>query len=354
MNKIYRTLLATLALGMCVSACRDNDKPDPSVHTLKQDLSEQTSFDKWIRQNYTSPYNVRLLYSMEDIQANRSYNYAPASLENSMKLAKIVLHAWYGAYNEVVGTADFMKKTTPRELFFIGSAQWNGDGTITQGTAEGGLKVTLFQVNWLDVNDPQALNKTFFKVMHHEFSHILHQNKIWPDEYNTISAEDYSPTAWFNRHKMEDYTTKGFVTAYASSQPREDIAEVTAAYITFTDAEWDAIMQSAGEDGKAKINKKIDIMKDYMQKTWGINMDKLRQVALRRLTEVPRLNLLEDSWKELLNPESAKPAARSLQTFASYRDEMRQSISQYTNFLDLTQGHRPGDMRCALLPMLTH
>lgn len=349
-TRIYRALLASLAFGLCFSACKDNDKPDPSIHALKPDRTERTAFDQWIRANYTDAYNVQLLYNMEDIQADRSRNLAPAQLENSMKLAKIVLHAWYGAYDEVTGGTDFMRRTSPRQLFFIGSAMWNGDGTITQGTAEGGLKVTLFQVNWLNVNNPQELNKTFFKVMHHEFSHILHQNKIWPDEYNTISTE-YSPSAWANRREMKEYASLGFVTAYAGSQPREDIAEVTAALITFTDAEWTQLRNAAGEEGRAKMDKKIAIVKKYMLDTWGIDMDRLRAVALRRLTEAPRLQLLEADWMPLLTGRALPFSSEAL---ASARAAAWARLDQQASFLDLSRNHTPGDDRCALLPMLTH
>lgn len=350
MNRLYSTLLGLLALAGSLASCKDTDKPDPAFHALKQDLTEQTAFDKWLRTNYTDAYNVQLLYHMEDIQADRSRNLAPAELENSMKLAKIVLHAWYGAYDEVTGSSDFMRRTTPRQLFFIGSAMWNGDGTITQGTAEGGLKVTLFQVNWLDINDPNALNKTFFKVMHHEFSHILHQNKIWPDEYNTISTE-YSPNAWANRRSMKEYASLGFVTAYAGSQPREDIAEVTAALITFTDAEWAAVRQAAGDEGRAKLDKKISIVKKYMLDTWGIDMDRLRAIALRRLTEVPRLDLLEADWKPLLG---ARTLPMSPQALSEARSAFFSALLKQNSFSDLSHGHQPGDDRCALFPMLTH
>ena len=227
----------------------------------------------------------------------------------------------------------------------------NGDGTITQGTAEGGLKVTLFQVNWLNENDPVSLNKTFFKVMHHEFSHILHQNKIWPDEYNTISASDYSPTSWYNRRTLADYAPKGFVTPYASSQPREDIAEVTAALITFSDAEWSAIFTAAGEEGKAKLLKKINIIKTYMKNTWKIDMDALRAISLRRLQEIPHLQLIKPEWEPLLRGLSAP--RRSAHDHAQERALVWGRLLQDRRFLDLTKDHIPGDARCQIIPQYT-
>lgn len=217
LHKIKLSLCAALLVAT-LGGCKDSDQPDPSRRVTKAPAKEMTSFDRWLKENYTDAYNASYIYTLDDIEADRSRNLAPAKLENSMKLAKIIQHAWYGAYDEATGRVDFMRKTSPRQLFIVGSASWNGDGTITQGTAEGGLKVTLYQANWLNVNDPQSLNTTFFKVMHHEFSHILHQNKIWPTtEYDAIS-EGYAPTSWFNRRSLSDYAPLGFITAYASSQ----------------------------------------------------------------------------------------------------------------------------------------
>jgi hypothetical protein len=44
------------------------------------------------------------------------------------------------------------------------------------GTAEGGLKITLYNAESLKPADLDNLNEYFFKTMHNEFSHILHQN----------------------------------------------------------------------------------------------------------------------------------------------------------------------------------
>ena len=86
-----------------------------------------------------------------------------------------------------------MRKHAPAILHIVGSAAWNGDGTITLGTAEGGLKITLYMTNWLNPKDIANMNKWFFKTMHHEFTHILQQDINYPQEYNLISAEDYRP-----------------------------------------------------------------------------------------------------------------------------------------------------------------
>ena len=343
LQKITLTLGLTLLAGV-FTGCKDMDRPDPNRHVTQVQSQPKTAFDNWLKSHYTDSYNVQYIYTLDDIEADRSRNLAPAKLENSMKLAKIILHAWYGAYDEATGRVDFMRKTSPRQLLIVGSASWNGDGTITQGTAEGGLKVTLYQANWLNVNDPQALNTTFFKVMHHEFSHILHQNKIWPTtEYDGIS-EGYAPTSWSNRRQLKDYAPLGFITAYASSQPREDIAEMTACYITFPKSQWDAVMEAAGEEGRAKLNKKMEIIKTYMKGTWGIDMDQLRTIAQRRLEEAAHLNLLEDSWKDLLGsslrafPQTARATEPSPAAYAEAYKAVVEELRRHPKFLEVRAG----------------
>ena len=355
LHKIKLSLCAALLVAT-LGGCKDSDQPDPSRHVSKAEAKEMTSFDRWLKENYTDAYNVSYIYTLDDIEADRSRNLAPAKLENSMKLAKIIQHAWYGAYDEATGRLDFMRKASPRQLFIVGSASWNGDGTITLGTAEGGLKVTLYQANWLNVNDPQWLNTTFFQVMHHEFSHILHQNKIWPTtEYDAIS-EGYAPTSWFNRRSLSDYAPLGFITAYASSQPREDIAEMTACYITYPKSQWDAVMNAAGDEGRAKLNKKMEIIKKYMKGTWGIDMDQLRAIAQRRLEEVVRLPLIESSWQELLGSSlrGMPQAARMLAGYEAARDAVIEELMRHPKFLELQEGEHADHAKCQVITQFFH
>ena len=131
----------------------------------------------------------------------------------------------------------------------------------------------------------------YFQTMHHEFAHILHQTKDYPVEYNSLSEGHYSPSGWNNRHNMSDYAPFGFVTAYGSSQPVEDIAEVTACLLTWTQDQWDTLQTGAGEEGWSIIQQKITIVKNYMKESYGIDMDELRSTIDRRCTELLTMDL---------------------------------------------------------------
>lgn len=285
MKKWYIYPLFFLLAGL-FTACQEDELSSKSVIDIS-DL-KRNDFDKWLLKNYVDAYNIDFKYRMEDIEADFTHNLVPADFDLSVKLAKVVKHAWLEAYDEV-GGVDFTRRNAPKVIQVIGSASWN-QGTYTLGTAEGGIKVTLYLGNWLDPTNAAKLNEYYFKVMHHEFAHILHQTKDYPQEYNLISAGNYAPSGWNNR-KLSEAAPLGFVTSYAGSEPREDIAEITATYLTYTDEQWDEVWKYAGDEGRAIIEQKISIMKKYMKDSWKIDMDKLREIIKRRGNEIKDLDL---------------------------------------------------------------
>lgn len=170
------------------------------------------------------------------------------------------------------------------------------------GTAEGGKKITLYEVNSLDFEnvDIEVLNEYYFKTMHHEFAHILHQKRNYDPSFDRITEGKYVGSDWYfyvaengNSYLREDADAwpEGFVTAYAMSEAREDFVENIAMYVTHDQAYWDNMLKVAGTAGAAIINQKFTIVYNYMLETWGINLDDLREIVLRRQQEIPELDL---------------------------------------------------------------
>ncbi|MGP1538721.1 zinc-binding metallopeptidase [Bacteroides pyogenes] len=327
----YILLSSFLAVGF-LSACNDDDI-DSSKSIFNRSATPKNVFDAWLYKNYIKSYNIDYKYRMEDIEIDFSKNLAPAELEKSMKLAKIIKHVWLEAYVEAAGP-DFMKKHAPAILQIIGSASWNEGGTITLGTAEGGLKITLYMTNWLNPKDIGKMNEYFFKTMHHEFTHILQQDINYPQEYNLISAEDYRPSGWQNRN-LKQASQLGFITPYAGSMAVEDITEITCCYVTYTQEEWDTVLQMAGESGRKKLEQKTAIMKKYMQEVWKIDMDNLKKIVHRRMNEVIQMSLMEPEWEALLSPGISDPkAAAALQLLK------QQLKADYPEALDKMNKHK--------------
>jgi substrate import-associated zinc metallohydrolase lipoprotein len=232
-----------LALAGAFTSCSDDDLDPTSIFQPDPDVLDPTSptykFDKWVKQNYLDPYNMTFTYRMKSVATDPDYNLVPASLEKSMQLAVLTKYLWYDVYDQITGSKDFIRQYGPKMLHLIGSSAVNpSTGTEILGLAEGGLKVSLFVVNDLDPEDAELLNAKYFKTMHHEFSHILHQTKTYPKEFDLINAANYEANTWQDRLGGTTCSL-GFTSPYASGQAREDFAETCANYITRTPEEWE-------------------------------------------------------------------------------------------------------------------
>ena len=51
------------------------------------------------------------------------------------------------------------------------------------------------------------------------------------------------------------------------------------------------MLDKAGETGASIINEKFAIVYNYMFETWGIDLNDLRAIVLRRQLEIPELEL---------------------------------------------------------------
>lgn len=284
--------------------CSDDDLDSKSV--FDGTTVERSDFDNWLLKNYVEPYNINMIYRYSDKDADQNYNVTPAKAENALAIAKLIRHMWVDAYVEAV-SADFLKTYTPRVIQLTGSYKYDTNGQIVLGTAEQGMKVMFYGVNDLDIDNlrvntdnpyeskstkPLDLNYWFFHTMHHEFCHILTQTKNYSTDFQTISAGGYHATDWVN---VTDQMAapEGFVTGYASQEYNEDFAETYATYVTLSEAGWNKIIAQAGTDGAAVINQKLAMVREYFITNWGIDLDTMRSIILRRSSaaELSKINL---------------------------------------------------------------
>ena len=280
MKKIIYSFIVIFAISFC--SCKE-DAPDMNHSIFDTSTPELNSFDSWLRQNYVSAYNMQVYYRLRDVETDFDYNVIPADLQKAKQMALLMKYLWLDAYQEVAADGiHFVRANAPRVMHLIGSAEWDRS-TIRLGTAEGGLKITITQVNDLIPN--QIAEQNFFNTIHHEFAHILHQTKDYPSEYRAISAGDYMPSQWYNRSD-EAAAQAGFVSRYAGSQPQEDFVETLSRYITFTPVQWNEKLQQAGADGRPIIEQKLSIVKKYMKDSWGVDVDQLKTVIARRVNEI--------------------------------------------------------------------
>lgn len=297
MKKYIYIVILGLAVGLGLGSCSEDAPSDPT--NFPTTPVERNAFDQWLLKNFTYPYNVSFLYKMKDIESDMTKNLVPADSAKSTKLAIIIKYLWFDAYAEAIGP-DFIKENVPRVIHLIGSPAFNSNGTIVLGTAEGGQKVTLYTVNSLtdeNLKDYSYLNDYYFHTMHHEFTHILNQKVAYNKNFDKVTASGYVSGDWTNVEDV-DAQKKGFVTAYAMEEGKEDFAEMLSTYVTSTPTQWEKILSTAGANkvdetltARQALEQKLAFVRDYISKSWGLDIDKLRDAVLHRGNELSSLDL---------------------------------------------------------------
>ena len=315
---ILKLLLLSLVLSGIFVSCQEEKFTDSIFDTEDKTLDPNSytyKLDYFLLNNYLEPYNLKFAYKMEDIGTDVEYNLVPTSYKKSCEMAALVKYLWFDVYDKLAGP-DFLKMYGPRIIHLIGSPAYNPtSGTMILGLAEGGIKVSLFRVNDLDHRAVSEMNEFYFKTMHHEFAHILHQIKTYPKDFNLISSKDYNPIGWQDRHENVALSL-GFVSPYAGSQSREDFVEIIANYIVKTDAWWEEALKIAaqgweqedknrpetvmgpfedkdGVNGADILEQKIDICKDWLRTKWNLDLDSIRKEVQYRQANIDMDELMK-------------------------------------------------------------
>ena len=244
----YLLLAAVAIVSFGFVSCSDDDDFGASIFDVVDHPLDRTKhtfpLDTFIKVNFLEPYNLRFIYRMEDIGSDMQKNLVPAAYDKSCELAVLTKYLWYDVYKENAPET-FLQENSPRIIHVIGSKNYNPtQGTEVLGVAEGGLKISLYNVNNLDVSKMDMMNEYFFKTMHHEFGHILDQTHLRPTIFNTISSGHYNATTW-QETKDSVSMGNGFVSSYASSSTSEDWVETLANYITMDSIRWKDMLNTA-------------------------------------------------------------------------------------------------------------
>ena len=290
MKKFLIYLCMFLLPGVWVSCSNDDNEVDKnnSIFEDTGEDAEMNEFDQWLLENYVYPYNLEVKYRLDDNETDVDYDLVPAEYDKAFALARIVKYVWMEAYDEIWGI-ETTRTYVPKVIQMIGNVAYTESGMIL-GQAEQGMKVMLYMVNGLDVNnlDMDMMNEFYFKTMHHEFTHILNQTKAYDPAYDRITEADYIGSDWYQMQD-EEARQEGFISAYAMDRGSEDFAEMVSIYVTNTADTWEAFMQQAGETGRPILEQKFEIVYNYMRDSWGVDLDELREVVQRRQNEIELL-----------------------------------------------------------------
>ncbi len=277
----FKKLLFLLSIPLLLSCSEEEDDLNIPIPGLGGDTWVKDSVDVWLYENYVVPYNIEVKYRFDSYELALNKVLVPPAESKVITVMDAVKKTWIEPYNQEAGE-DFLKKLAPKQFVLVGSAEYNNNGTITLGTAEGGLKVVLFKINDFETENIAEV-KQMLHTIHHEFGHILHQNIMYPEEFKRITT---GYTASWNDFSLQDARSRGFITEYARSQPDDDFVEMLSIMLIEGREGFDAIVGSAPEDAQALLRQKEEIVVRYFKEAWNVdfyNLQTRTQLAIDAL-----------------------------------------------------------------------
>jgi substrate import-associated zinc metallohydrolase lipoprotein len=293
-SKIF--LFSLVGLSTLLSSCKEEELGEvENIPGLGGDTWVQGPIDKWILDSLTTPYNISAKYKWDQFEfTNLTKTIVPPDEAQVVPLLSTIKKAWTVPYVEEAGKV-FYNKYSPKFFILSGSNEYNEEGSITLGTAEGGRKVVLFGVNLFKIKgmqgyvpgrDSSFVKDWFLHTIHHEFGHILHQTVLYPVEYKNITKSLYQGGNWINWSDA-DARRDGFITAYSSLNFDEDFVEMIAMMLTEGKAGFDKIVNSIPEgtsphgvtkaQAQASLRQKEAIVVAYYKNTWNIDFYSLQK-----------------------------------------------------------------------------
>ncbi|KKX51247.1 substrate import-associated zinc metallohydrolase lipoprotein [Sphingobacterium sp. IITKGP-BTPF85] len=180
-----------------------------------------------------------------------------------------------------IGGIPFIKTYTPKQFALFGSGDYDVDGSVKGGTADGGRRITLYGINNFSTENANSVLGNL-QVIHHEFTHILNQNRFIPGEYGRVSVGDYYSNWTAQENTTALARSLGFITPYARKSIGEDFAEVLSHLIVAGQLYYDDFAYNSGKDAYPKFKQKESIVRDYMMQNFNIDVTQL-QIEFQRI-----------------------------------------------------------------------
>ncbi|MCW3467603.1 zinc-binding metallopeptidase [Chitinophaga nivalis] len=293
--------LRVITLCLLVACSKQDNLGDvEDIPGLGGDTWVKGPLDKWLYDSLTVPYNIAVKYKWDQFEFELDKTLVPPKESQVIPVMKAVKKVWMDTYIAAAGEL-FFKRYCPKFFILSGSASWNENGTITLGTAEGGRKVVLYLVNDFRTKDMEGYQpedaarvKQVFRVIEHEFAHILHQQIMYPVTFRQISKGLY--TANWNNISNAKANRDGFVTAYAMASYDEDFAEMIATMLVEGRDGFDRIVNSippgfsangiSQAEARSRLRAKEAQVVSYYQTIWQMDFYRLQA---RTRNEIVRL-----------------------------------------------------------------
>ena len=279
MKTIVKIFTGVSLIGL-IFACNKEDKLNYTLQNY--DTFVPGAIDEWITKNLTDPYNIEVVYRYQRNMHDINKNISPADESKVIPQMDIVKKGFLEVYNKI-GGATFIKTYTPKQFALFGSGDYDPDGSVKGGTADGGRRITLYGLNGLNENNPNSVVGNL-QVIHHEFTHILNQTRFIPVDFEKVCVGDYYSNWTAQENTPAAARALGFITPYARKNIGEDFAETLSHLIVGGQLYYDQFAYQSDSIPYVKLKQKETIVRDYMIKYFNIDVTQL-QMEFQRVME---------------------------------------------------------------------
>lgn len=314
MKNIIKVTKATILLGLLGFLLIQCSKEDNVKYERPASAKESTHpNDVFLKEKMLKPYGTSVRWRWNNRFIKPSQKAVPVASKYVIPVTKLVNYLWIGAYeSQGAKGKEFIKKLFPTELQYIGSYIYE-DGSILLGYAEGGARITLLNLNSYDLTSRDWLTNPgggILATVHHEFSHLVHQNHGLPAGFNKIS-EKYLGNGWKNDVSLDDAIGMGMVRNYGTLNEFEDFCEVVSHFLTLPKATFEerfinqkncSSLTSANaiakcqklNKGRKKIAQKLDLIIKFYKSKFGFDLVAVRDALENRINYVVTNNKIPE------------------------------------------------------------
>lgn len=292
MKFLNKLVLISSVIVVSASCKKSEDLNLPQPVGLGGDVVARTAIDKWLLDSLTTPYNIAVKYRWDPWELNLNKTLTPPEESRIIPAMSALKRVWIDPYNAETGSDLFMKKYSPKQFVLVGSVEYNYNGTVLLGQAEGGNNIAYFDINQnFDQNSVRSIQR-IIQTSHHEFAHVLHQTVVYPQEYKFISSNLGLPgftATWFNVSPAQALAW-GYITPYSMASSDEDFVEMIANMLMLGKSRYEEVVASTNAKAKEALRTKEQIVVTYFRQVWNIDFYSLQtrvQAALNALVPPP-------------------------------------------------------------------
>lgn len=306
-----KKIIYILCFACCLLSCNEEDGGTYAPEKVELSTDE---IDVYFQENFQDKYGCAIRWKWVDNYVDINYIVAPTMRKFIIPTGEMLQRFWIEPFIlESKASGDFIRNHFPPEIVFVGSELRNADGTRTLGYADAGVRITLTELNYFDLNKKDWVIQQLHTI-HHEFSHIIHQTYKMPNGFNKITENNYTGQAWDDiytnaelqltgggvksptRQEVDSVAQdmaimRGMLTPYGSSSEFEDFAEVVSLYLLTDAADFNKTFLLTDpkrpflNEGKVSIDKKLTMVKEYYWSNFSIDLTRLRDIILQRLNQ---------------------------------------------------------------------